>query len=71
MKFEQSAGLVAGPSHLSWSLRSNGMIRVGPLSCKWRGKSASGTLVVSPAAIGFAALLYSKYSPSLVERSSS
>ena len=48
MKFEQSAGLVAGPGHFSFSLRSNGMIRVGPLSCRWRGKSASGTLVDQP-----------------------
>ena len=43
-----SAGLVAGPGQRSCSLRSNGMIRVGPSSWRWCGKSARGTLLVSP-----------------------
>ena len=69
MKLAHSAGLVAGPGQRSCSLRSNGMIRVGPSSWRWCGKSARGTLLVSPEPIGLAALLYSKNCASFVHRS--
>jgi hypothetical protein len=45
------------------------MIRVGPSSWRWCGKSARGTLLVSPEPIGLAALLYSKNCASFVHRS--
>src|SRR5208337_2306452 len=68
MKLAHSAGLVAGPGQRSWSLRSNGTIRVGPSSCRRPGKSAYGTLLVWWPT-GLAALLYSKYCAAFVQRS--
>ena len=59
-KLAHSEGLVAGPGVCSSALRSKGTTREGPGACSAPGSDASGTLLIRPAASGFAALEYSK-----------
>jgi hypothetical protein len=53
-------GLVAGPAQDSLSLKSKGMTRVGPDSCKVCESSPNDTGEIVPAPSGFAAFVYSK-----------
>jgi hypothetical protein len=60
-KLANSAGDVAGYGVFNFLLSSSGITRVAPSSYNSRENRDGGTGVVAPMAIGFAALLYSKY----------